>query len=168
MGAGLEVLAGVTPEPLLIVRPFVELERAGASAWSSALRLSGGFGRRVVREPVGSAEFTLLAGRIEGCPARFRATRAFQISPCLAVDAGQLQAVGVGVTPAERVFAPWVAPGVIARLEWEIVDVLVVEVDGEVLFPLARDRFFVRSDATLYRTPAVAGGATAGLGVRFP
>lgn len=168
VGMGLEGLGGVAPEPLLLVRPYAELGSTGASRFSSAFRLSAGFGRRVVRESSGGAEYTLLGGRIEGCPARWRASSAWQISPCLAVDAGRLEVVGVGITPAERVVPPWIAPGALVRLQWELVDVLVVEVSGEALFPLQRNRFFVNSDATLYRTPVVAGGATAALGVRFP
>jgi hypothetical protein len=167
VGGAFEVLAGATPEPLFMGRPFVEAGTTRPSPWSYAFRLSAGFGRRTVIEPEGGAEFTLLTGRLEACP-RFRATAELQFSPCAAIDAGRLEAVGVGVTPAESASPPWVAPGLVARLEWEIASLLVVEVSGEVLFPLVRDRFFVNSDTTLFRTPPVAGGAAAGLGVRFP
>jgi hypothetical protein len=168
IGAALEAVGGVAPGPLFLVRPSLEIGSESASRWSTAWRLSAGVGRRVVRGPVGGGEFTLFSGRIEGCPARFGATRAVQIEPCFAVDAGRLEAVGIGVTPAERIDRPWVAPGAVGRLEWEIAKVLLVEVAGEIFFPLVRGRFFVGSDATLYRTPLVAGGATAGLSVRFP
>jgi hypothetical protein len=168
IGAGLEGVGGVAPGLLFMVRPSIEVGSESGSPWSTALRLSAGVGHRVVRQPEGGGEFTLLSGRLEGCPARFGATRALQIAPCFAVDVGRLEAVGIGVTPVERISRPWVAPGAVGRLEWEIVNVLVVEVAGEIFFPLVRGRFFVGSDATLYRTPWVAGGATAGLSVRFP
>lgn len=168
VGAAMEALGGFGGGPLLLVRPSIEIGKVSGYPWSSALRLSEGLGRHVVRGLDGGGEFTLLAGRIEGCPARFNATRTLQIAPCLALDAGRLEAAGIGVAPAERLHRPWVAPAAVARLQWELVNVLVVEVAGEVFFPLVRDRFFVGSDATLFRTPAVAGGATAGLSVRFP
>jgi hypothetical protein len=168
VGAAFAMLAGATPEPLFMARPFVELGTAGPSPWSRALRISAAYGRRTVIAQEGGAEYTLLTGRIEGCPARFRAMPALQLSPCVAIDAGRLEAVGVGVTPVQSAKAPWVAPGLVARVEWEIANLLVVEVSGEILFPLVRDRFFVNSDTTLYRTSPVAGGAAAGLGVRFP
>ena len=168
VGMGLEALGGVAPKPLLLVRPYAELGSSGPSRWSSALRLSVGFGRKVVRESSEGAEYTLLAGRLEGCPARFRAWHAVQISPCVAMDAGRLEVVGIGITPAERVTPPWIAPGALLRLQWEIVDVLVLDIAGEAFLPLERSRFFVDAGTTLHRTPVVAGGATAALGVRFP
>jgi hypothetical protein len=169
VGAVFEALAGVMPKVLFLGRPFVELGSVSAiSAWSSALRLSAGLGRGAVKKQDAGAEFSLVAGRVEVCPARLRAPEPLQISLCPALDAGRLKVAGTGVTPKKRVAPAWVAAGLSARLEWEITRLLVVEVAGELFFPLTRARFFVNSDTTLYRTPAVAGGATAGLGARFP
>ena len=81
---------------------------------------------------------------------------------------GRLQVVGLGIAPAERVAPLWIAAGLVGRLEWVILGPLLVEVSGEVFFPLQRDRFFVSADTTLYRTPPVGLGGTAGIGVRFP
>jgi hypothetical protein len=163
VGVALEALGGVAPDPLLVVRPLIEIDRESAAA-SSALRLTAGWGR----ETVGSAEFTLLDARVEGCPFRLRPSRRLRISPCLALDVGRLEAAGVSVTPAETVDRPWVAAGAVARLEWQIVNALVVEVGGELFVPLERDRFFVDQDTTLHRTPFVAGGAEAAVSASFP
>lgn len=167
LGTALEALSGVAPNPLWLLRPSAELGTSSGSRWSAAFRLSGAFAHTAVSEPDGAAEYTLLSGRLEGCP-RLRAWRGFELAPCLAVDAGRLQVAGVGLAPSNSVTPVWLAPGFVGRLAWEIVGVLVVEVSGEVLFPLVRDRFYVNADTTLYRTPPVSLGATAGLGVRFP
>jgi hypothetical protein len=88
------------------------------------------------------------------------------------VDAGQLRAVGSGVSPAQQVDRPWLSLGLTGRLEFRLVDVLAIELAielaGEVFFPIVRDRFFIDTDVTLYRAPLVAGGAVIGLGVQFP
>jgi hypothetical protein len=110
------------------------------------------------------AEFTLLTGGSRA--ARRGSERHASSAAALCGDAGRLEAVS-GSTCRTRT-PPWVAPGLVARLEWEIVNVLVLEISGEILFPLVRDRFYVNSDTTLFRTSAVAGGGAAGLGVRFP
>jgi hypothetical protein len=169
IGAVFEALAGVMPTVLLLGRPFVELGSApAASAWSSALRLSAGFGRGAIKKQDAGAEYSLMAGRIELCPARFRAPLPLQASLCAALDTGRLRVSGTGVTPQKSAAPAWVSAGLSARLEWEITRVLVAEIAGELFFPLTRARFFVNSDTTLYRTPSVVGGATAGLGARFP
>lgn len=164
IGVALEALGGVAPDPLLAVRPLIEIDRESASA-SSSLRLTAGWGRETVGQ---TAEFTLLDARVEGCPFRVRPSRTVRISPCLAFDVGRLEAAGVSLKPAETVHRPWVAPGAVARLEWHIVNALVVEVGGELFVPLERDRFFVDQDTTLHRTPSVAGGAEAAVSASFP
>jgi hypothetical protein len=169
IGAVFEALAGVMPKVLLMGRPFIELGSVPqASAWSSALRLSAGLGRGSMKKQDAGAEFSLVTGRVELCPARVRAPEPLQLSLCAALDAGRMKVTGKGITPRRSVAPAWVAAGLTARLEWEITRVLVVEIAGELFFPVTRARFFVNSDTTLHRTPAVVGGATAGLGARFP
>lgn len=163
LGAALELLAGVAPDPLLLVRPSFEAATTGSARWGASFRLGAGFGNDTSTR----AEFSLASGRIEGCP-RFRAVRSLEIAICAVLDAGRLEATGVGVTPAERVDRPWVAPGATARLEWEIFDFLEVEVAGEAFVPAVRDRFFVGTDETVSRSAPVVGGAVLGLGVRYP
>lgn len=171
-GASFEALGGVAPDPVLLVRPFFEVERERHSAWSPALRVSGGRAHAIVPGGSGAGEFTLWTGRLEGCPLRLSASRAVRLSPCLVVDAGQLRAVGNGISPAEQVDRPWLSAGLAGRLEFRLLEVLAIELAielaGEVFFPIVRDRFFIDTDVTLYRAPPVAGGAVIGLGMQFP
>lgn len=157
------MLAGVTPDPLLLVRPSFEAGTTGGARWGAAFRLGAGFGG----DTSSRAQFSFASGRVEGCP-RFRAVRSLEISLCAALDAGRLEATGVGVTPAERVDRPWVAPGATARVEWEILRFVEVELAGEAFVPVVRDRFFVGTDETVGRAAAAVGGAVLGVGVRYP
>jgi len=167
LGGAFEVLAGVVPSAFFLGRPSVELGNAGQGRWSMAFRLGAGFGSRTITGRSGAAEFSLVSGRLEGCP-RLRASKDVDISVCAALDAGRLEGAGVGVTPAERVERPWVAPGAVLRLEYEITHLLELEAAGEGFVPLVRDRFFIGSGETLGRAAAIVGGATVGLGVRYP
>lgn len=163
-----EALGGVAPDPAWVVRPFVQLARESDSRWSLALRLSAARAHAETANSVGKGELTLLSARLEACPARFSAARGFALSACLPVDIGQLEAEGSDLTPSERVARPWLSIGATGRVEWQLLDMLVLEAAGELFFPIVRDRFFVGADATLHRAPALAGGASAGIGVRFP
>jgi hypothetical protein len=116
----------------------------------------------------GGVELTLWSGTAEACPMHLPAGARVRLAPCLALEVGQLQASGSRVMPAQRIDRPWLAPGLLTRLELQLFDVLVIELTGEILAPVVRDRFFVNADATVYRTPAVTGGGTLGLGACFP
>jgi hypothetical protein len=167
-GVSLSLLAGVFDEPVLAVRPFVELAREGRSAWGYALRLSGARFQSEVSRSEGTGEFTLFSGRLEGCPVHFRAWEPVWISACLAFDGGWLEARGADVTPRQSVTRSWFAAGETTRIERRLLEILALELSGEVFFPFVRDRFFVGSDATVHRTPVVFGGGAIGLGVFFP
>jgi hypothetical protein len=171
VGSVFEALGGMAPDPVLLVRPFMQVMLEDRSRWSYALRLSGGRAHAEVTNREGSSDFVLWAGRLEPCPLRFSSPRALAMSACLPVDVGRLEAEGRRVTPRNRVTRLWLSIGGAGRVEWRILDMLVLEITAELLFPIVRDRFFIGPDATaatLHRTPAVAGAATAGLGVRFP
>ena len=167
-GVSLSLLTGVFDEPVLAVRPFVELAREGRSSWGYALRLSVARFQSKVSRSEGTGEFALFSGRLEGCPAHFRAWEPVWISACLAFDGGWLEAHGADVTPRQSVTRSWFAAGETTRIELRLLEILALEVSGEVFFPFVRDRFFVGSDATVHRTPAVGGGGAIGLGVFFP
>jgi len=167
-GVSLELLGGIAPELVPAVRPFIELDREGRAPWGFAMRLSAARLQSEVRTEAGGAEFRLWSARLEGCPAHVRAARPLWLSACLSFDLGELMATGNGVTQAQQVSRPWLAAGEITRLELRLFDALAIEAAGEIMFPLVRDRFFVQSDVTLHRTPAVAGGGAVGVGVTFP
>jgi len=167
-GVSVELLGGIAPSLVPAVRPFIELDREGRAPWGFAARLSAARLQTEVRTESGGAEFRLWSARLEGCPAHVRVARPLWFSACLAFDFGELTATGNGVTPAQQVSRPWLAAGEITRLELRLFDALAIEAAGEIMFPLVRDRFFVQTDVTLHRAPAVAGGGAVGVGVTFP
>jgi hypothetical protein len=168
LGMLVEALGGVAPDPVVLPRPFVQVIRESDSPWSLALRLSAARAHAEVTVQQGAADFTWWTGRLETCPLRFSPVLRFALSACVPFDAGALQAEGRGVSPSRRLTRPWLSIGAAGRVEWQVLEVLVLEAAAELLVPIVRDRFFVGTDATLHRAPAVAAGATVGIGVRFP
>jgi hypothetical protein len=167
VGAQLEALGGIADGAALLLRPFVQLAGQGGTAWGYALRLSGARARGRAANTEGQGSFTLWTARVEPC-ASWWPLRPLALSACVPVDVGQLEASGIRVVPSERVRRPWVSIGGLARVEWVLFDVLVLEAAAQVFFPVVRDRFYVGSSATLHRAPVAAGGASIGMGVRFP
>jgi hypothetical protein len=170
LSSGLQIAAisAVAPGIIPGVDGFIDVEQRAASVFSPSFRVSvfwaTGGGIRV--GPVFS-NFYWLAGRLEGCPLQIRPVASVRLSPCGLIDAGRLQAEGGGrVASAIRV-RPWVAPGVLGRLRWEIVDPLLVEVEAGAFFPLVRDTFFIEPGIDVHRAPPVGGSLAAGVGVHF-
>lgn len=166
IGVALEALGGVATDLVLLVRPFVQLEHD--APWRYAVRVSAARAQATAETSAGAAQLTLWAGRLEACPLDLEPSAALGFWSCLALDAGQLQAQGTRVSPAEHVSRPWLAAGGIGRVEFRFLGVLAIELSGELFLPIVRDRFFVGAGTTVHRAPAVAGGAALGLGVRFP
>jgi hypothetical protein len=168
IGAGLGLLANFGSDPTWLVRPFVELARERKAPLGYSLRLSAARAHASVVAGEGGVDLTLWAGRAEACPLHVPLGARVRLAPCVALELGQLQARGSGVSPKRQIDRPWLAAGALTRFELELLDALVLEVAGEILAPVVRDRFFVNTDATVYRTRAISLGATLGLAFRFP
>jgi hypothetical protein len=114
------------------------------------------------------AQFTWIAGRIEGCPLTFTLSAELAVSPCVIVDGGVLRAQGgkrhAATTTRVR---PWIAPGLLGRLQWRLVGPLSLELEAGATFPLVRDTFYVAPDFILQGTPAAGALAAGGVSVRF-
>lgn len=143
-------------------------ERKG-SIFSPSLRLSTLVARSdVVRRGPAFGQFTWIAGRLEGCPLSFTLSAELAASSCVIFDAGALSARGGrrDATPTARV-RPWIAPGLIGRLQWRIAGPLFLELEAGATFPLVRDTFYVARDFTLQETPIAGALAAGGVSVRF-
>jgi hypothetical protein len=69
------------------------------------------------------------------------------------------------VVDAQPTRRTWLAPGALARIAWRPGEHLYFEIEGGVLVPLSRERFYVDPSVTLYRQPAA--GMSAGVGAGF-
>jgi hypothetical protein len=140
---------------------------------SPAIRLSmrvadSGF----LRDGTDAARFRWTAGRLEGCPVRLPLVTSLTLTPCAWMDAGVLQADGIGNAFSLAHTRPWAAPGLTGRLQWDLAFVqpapILVDVEGGVTFPLVRDTFGFFPQGTFHEVPAAGGFFGGGLGVYFP
>jgi hypothetical protein len=60
-----------------------------------------------------------------------------------------------------------VAPVIGGSLEWAASSSMTLELQGGVLFPLRRSRFFLAPSTTIFEIPVASGTATLALRLRF-
>ncbi|HEV8548519.1 MAG TPA: hypothetical protein VGQ57_05810 [Polyangiaceae bacterium] len=156
----------------------VSLDAFLALGWRArgpSLRLSAWHWRASGESGGREAVFRGWGGRLEGCPLT-ATVKTLELEPCLGTNLGLFRGEGVegpGVAHAEASNLFWRDVLVIGRARWLIGRLFLVEAQGELAFPLLR-RDFGFNDAggtraeTIFRIPAVSGGAELHAGVRFP
>lgn len=184
LGFQLGVVGGVLPSGALAPRLFVDarLERSGrftpafrlsatrVVATEDIVRSSGtpSFGQASNGER--SAHLTWTAGRADICPVSFPlGDSTAALWPCATAEGGWVDVhrppsgSGDGSRPRGDGRHLWLAFGSVARLQWIVHDVLLVEVETGAELPLARP-----GATALYRPAALAAYVSGGVGGRFP
>jgi hypothetical protein len=170
LSLGLQVapISAVAPGLIPGVAAFIDVQRTDASVFSPSLRASAFVAwSGLIRSGAVYSKYYWIAGRLEGCPLRLRPLAWLKLSPCALLDAGVLDAEGGGrATSASRV-RPWIAPGILGRIQAEISEPLFLEVEAGAIFPLVRDTFYVAPMIDVHRVPAVGASLAAGVGFHF-
>jgi hypothetical protein len=112
------------------------------------------------------ARFRLLAARFDAC-LRTPLIGPVSAVPCVFVEAGALHAEGITAFSPASATRPWVAPGLLARVQAEVLGGLLVEVEGGATFPLVRDSFYFSPSLKAHEVPAAGGKVGGNLGFRF-
>jgi hypothetical protein len=168
-GAASALAPGLVP----VIAVNAEALRVRDSVVSPAVRLS----MRVadtgyLASGMEAAHFRWAAGRLEGCPVRLPLITSLTLTPCALLDAGVLQADGIGAAFSLAHTRPWAAPGLVGRLAWDLSSAvsapILLEAEGGVTFPLVRDTFAFFPEGTFHAVPAAGGFFGGGLGVYFP
>jgi hypothetical protein len=149
---GASAAVGIT----LRVGPLSPVLRAGFAEASGGVRDTS----------APTASFTWNSGTLEGCPHRFELSE-LSLEPCVRFEAGAINASGSNVVPTREVTLPWLAAGALGRAEWAVAEPLFVELEAGARVPLVRVRYVFEPNSEYYRSPVVAGFATAGIGVHF-
>jgi hypothetical protein len=177
-GSHVAVTGAVAPDPVVGLQLVADLTRFADQGLTPSVRLSFMRGQSgLTSTQVGRAKFTWLAGRLELCPGTWpgsalslRAAGAvrFGASPCALLDAGSLRAEGSQTVDAATETRPWVAPGLLGRLQLALFDTLLVEAEVGGTFPLLGYRYYFGPATTVFTVPPAALMGGIGLGVRFP
>lgn len=169
VGAHLLALGAVAPDLVLGTAVFIDVSRTGAGVLSPTFRLSVlRAASDSIQNEAGVASLGFTAGRLEGCPVRLAIEPSFGVSPCALIDAGALRGTGTAGEASAAETRPWVAAGIGGRLQWDVLDFLLIEAEGGLVIPIVRDTFFFEPDVIIHEVPAVGGYLAAGAAIRFP
>ncbi len=166
LGLALTAHTGLAPELAWAPRPFVGVSFRRPSGYTWGLGLSAMQVRGSAVTAAGQADFSWTLARLEAFPVRW-GQGWLRFEPALFVEAGQLRARGVAVTPAVEVRRPALFVGALGRLSVLAFDLLLVELEAGPVLPAVRDRFYVQENTTVFRAPALAGFAALGVGLEF-
>jgi hypothetical protein len=174
VGAEGEALAGFAPGAGLGAGVFVDLtrEQTGPLAFSMRATLLSTAADASFGGPVGAHLVWLLA-RFEVCPLRLRVEDYFDLSACAALDAGALRSEGEGLATTSADTRPWVAPGALGRVAWDLAGGSWIEASGGLSLALDRYSFHYQRGGSLEQVqvsemPLVGGALALGAGYRFP
>jgi len=166
LGLTLTGRSGIAPQLAWAPRPFVGISFRSRTGYTWGLSLSATQARGSATVDVGQADFTWNLGRLEIFPVRASFGN-WRLEPALFIEAGQLRARGVAVTPAAAVRRPALLAGALGRVSLLAFQLLELEVEGGPIAPIVRDRFYLFESTTVFRVPAITGYLGAGVGVEF-
>ncbi|MEO7036847.1 MAG: hypothetical protein ABI548_23050 [Polyangiaceae bacterium] len=123
----------------------------------------------------GSTRFTWAAGRVEVCPALVRLYAGFALAPCVGSHIARIKAVGSPTlaptatgSQGRTVSKLWVDGVATLRLSFPVQPWLLLEAQGDLLFPLTRYDFGFDPGDRMFSVPALARAGLLGLVARFP
>lgn len=170
-GVGLhaDAMGGVLPGVAFAPRLFVDARFDPMGVINPAFRLSAA--RAVRRDSIngslGTVEFTWTAGRADLCQLAWQFSEHAALWPCATFEAGAVSAQGA---EAQVDSDPklWLAAGALARAQWIVADVLLLELEAGGAAPLTRSRIRTNAGEIRYQAELMDGYVSAGIGGRFP
>jgi hypothetical protein len=117
----------------------------------------------------GSAELSLLGGRVAACPVHLSKSK-LELRPCAGITFGEVRGRATSVTNPPTVTEPWLSAEATLAARWFFTSQILAEVEGGAVFPLDRPSYafeFQPAGQPLYTVPRVTGRVAAGLGFRF-
>jgi hypothetical protein len=161
---------GLFPKAAPRVSLFAEAQIEGwALAPAARLSFSAATSSSVAAPP-GSATFRWWAAALDGCPLEVRFVEAVRVAPCAFAELGVLAGTGAGVAMPHVESRRWIAVGGSAKLTWLVLGSFLLEAQGRLAAPLARDTFVLAAPerVVVHAVPAVLGSVELGAGVRWP
>lgn len=171
LGAGVAIeAAALLPSFVPSGRVYVEITlRDRAPLFAPSLR--GFFARslEIDQDPrIGSASLTWTTGGLDVCPIRVHLASTLALRPCAEVTAGVISTTSSGVLEPAHPTRPWVTMDAHARLAWEPIAFLALELEAGAMVPFFRERFLFLPDEGVYQAPIIGLFGRAGLAVHFP
>jgi len=166
-GAGLGGLGGVGPAFAPMAGVFDDVERAAAGALTSTVRLNVDVASTSSDLRSGTQTYEWLGATLRLCPAYLTLPGRLRLAPCGALQTGVHRGTTRDVHKPSTNVGVWLAPVAAGTLAWEMSSSVALEINGGVLFPLRRSRFFLAPDSTIFDVPVAAGMVGLGARIRF-
>lgn len=166
-GAGLGGLGGVGPAFAPMAGVFVEVERAASGALTSAARLNLDVASTSSDLRSGTQTYEWLGATLRLCPAYLTLPGRLRLAPCGALQTAVHRGTTRDVQKPSASVGLWLAPVVAGTLAWDVSSSVALEINGGILFPLRRSRFFLAPDSTIFDVPVAAGMVGLGARIRF-
>jgi hypothetical protein len=170
IGAHVGVIAGPLPETVVSPSLFVDARIDPTDDWTPSARLSA---KRALYDS-GSADdrvdMAWTAGRADLCPMSTKvAEPEVRLWPCGTFEAALLSARGTTSATAAGDHSPqlYFSTGAVARLQWILLDVLLLEAEAGAAVPLSRPDLGNGGNSAL-KVAGLQSYASAGFGGRFP
>jgi hypothetical protein len=126
-------------------------------------------GDRPIESPRGSAELSLLGGRLAACPLRLKRWL-IDLRPCAGVTFGTVWGRATSLANAPSVVERWASAEATAAVRLFLPSGVFAEVEGGAIFPFVRPSYtfqFQPDGQPLYAVPRVTGRASLGAGFGF-
>jgi len=174
IGPGIAALfsGGVGPGVSTGFNAFVGLtEIPPSTGWALDARLSFAMTQASsVTTEAGHADFNWWAAGLAVCPFRFQPAifrNTFAIEPCAGFEGGLLKGSGSQTVSPATSAGVWLAASAGVRAAWSLAPFFQIQIEGDLVIPFQRDRFFFAPDFTAYKVPAVTGRGTIGIALLF-
>jgi hypothetical protein len=156
------------PSPTGVVAIGVEdaRDRRVALGVEAAVLVAGG---RPIESPRGSAELSLLGGRLAACPLRL-VRWSIDVRPCAGVTLGAVWGRATSLANAPSVEERWASAEATVAVRWLLPSGVFAELEGGAIFPFVRPSYtfeFQPAGQPLYAVPRVTGRASLGAGFGF-
>jgi hypothetical protein len=116
--------------------------------------------------PVGRIAYARTLAALDLCPQAWSAAW-LTVRPCVHGAAGALRPRALDIPTAGRVDGAWAEAGVSASVRASLVLGVFAELDGRLLFPITRDRYYFQPSTSVGEVSAVAASFGISVGVRF-
>jgi hypothetical protein len=140
-----------------------------SESWSGrpSLALSAHVAHATTSQSAGSAELEWLAGQLVVCPVSARPSQAWELRACATFQLGRLRGIGFQTFERATKAIVWSSAGLELEGRLRLIGPLWAGLEGGLIFPFSRERFYLEPGQDLHQVPAWGLGLGAGLGLQF-
>jgi hypothetical protein len=138
-----------------------------ASRFRPSLGLAAHIARSTASAPQGRAELDWAAAQLTFCPLGVSPHERWDARACGAFQVGRLRGTGFETASAATKSIVWWSAALELQARYQVLGPLWLGLEGALLLPFSRERFYLQPEPTLHRVPAWGASFGLGAGLRF-